>query len=331
MARRAGIMSKRLKMSSARDAEPVLADALLYAFRLMTNINGDDDSSAQLPATPTSPRRHNYFAVPIRGQLAGRSYITTPSHVRSPLAQTPSPVPSDDNILGLGSLSVTHASLSAQVDVANGVVALDDDTPSKPIAELDAGNIVNPSAAEAFTHFPDVVNPPSWSDFLEKYAEGKWSPSRPPPAPVTSLSRSYPPQEESRLASRVPNQKPSSRPSTIHQNASDPEVRKHTRPRLFSNGRAQSSPEPTNISDPQTILQRRGGEQLVLANFEPPTFPDAAQAKWTPAHPRTPPSIAPPQSYRPITPSAVADAATVRWAGARVKVAPLALSSPERR
>ena len=298
----------------------------------MTNIKGEDGGSAQSLVEPSSFHQHNYFAVPFRGQLAGRPFVTTPSHVRSPLAQTPSSI-SDDNPLSPGPSSIRSASFPARGDVTDNLVTTNDDSPSKPPTNqvADAPNIINPLAAKSFTHYPDTVDSLSWPDFLEKYAEGKWDPSRAPSMPKSNFPYTYPPRKKRILVPTVPEQaSPSHSHSIDHQNASDSEICKPTPLRLFSSGPAQSSLEATT-SDAQTITQRRGGGQLVLANFEPPSFHGAAQEKRTSTRPRTPPSPAVPISSSHITPSAVADAATVRWAGARVKIAPLALSSPERK
>jgi hypothetical protein len=292
----------------------------------MTNINAEDGGSASLPADPPSPRQPNYFAVPFRGQLAGHPYITTPSHLRSPLAQTPSPVPSDDNHFSLAPSSVTFASFPPRGDITDGLVAVDDDSASQPLDRVAAvDNTINHSANKAFALSPGVMTSLSWSYFIEKYAEGKWDPSQAPTMPVASPSDLHHLRRKSISAPTVPDQRSSLHRSSITQHASEPDIC-NTPPQLFNSSRAQT-PE-TNTSDSQTITQRRGGGQLVLANFEQPTFPVAAQVKWSATRPQTP--VVPTPLSRPITPSAVADAATVRWAGARVKVAPLALSSPER-
>jgi hypothetical protein len=291
----------------------------------MTNINAEDGGPASLPANPPSPRQHNYFAVPFRGQLAGHPYITNPSHLRSPLAQTPSPVPSDDNHSSPAPSSMTFASFPARGDVTDSVVAVDDDSASQPLDRVAAvDNTVNHSANKAFTLSPGVMASLSWSYFIEKYAEGKWDASQAPTMPVASPSDPHHLRRKSISAPTVPDQRLSLHRSSIpQQHASEPDIC-NTPLQLFNSSRAQT-PEP-NTSDSQTITQRRGGGRLVLTNFEQPTF----QAKWSSTRPQTPPSVVPTPLSRPITPSAVADAATVRWAGARVKVAPLALSSPER-
>jgi len=295
----------------------------------MTNINAEDGGSAGLPANPPSPRQHNYFAVPFRGQLAGHPYITTPS-LRSPLAQTPSPVPSGDNPFSPAPSSMTFASFPARGDVTDSLVAVDDDSASQPrdrVAAVD--NTVNHSADKAFTLSPGTMTSLSWSYFIEKYAEGKWDPSQAPTMPVASSLDPHHLRRKSIYAPTVPDQRsPLHRSSITQQHAGEPDVCNDPL-QLFNTSREQIPPEP-NTSDSQTITQRRGGGQLVLADFEQPTFPVATQTKWSSTRPQTSPSVVPTPLSRPITPSAVADAATVRWAGARVKVAPLALSSPER-
>lgn len=301
----------------------------------MITTTGEDDGAEAPPTTPPALRTQNYFAVPRRGQLAGRAYITTPTHVRSPLAQTPSPVPSDDNPLSPALTYIPTNATRLKEEFTNGASPTNDDSqpdefvlPPSPDVPLDSAQPeAGPSTSDAAE--PDPI---SWSDFLERYSEGKWDPSRPPPKPDSSFHSSGVLSRRKSLS--VPEMPDTThlprRPSISHKNISDLGIRTPAPPRLASAGRTQSSPEHVT-SDPPTLVQRRGAEKLFLEAFSPPTFSGSSSLKAMSIHAKTPsPPIGPPILAHPITPSAVADAATVRWAGARVKVAPLALSSPER-
>lgn len=295
----------------------------------MTSNNGEDDSKGESKSAPPASRTQNYFAVPHRGQLAGRAYMAMPTHVRSPLAQTPSPVASDDNPLSPGPPSAPFQSTGLREELFNPASAPNDDSRlAQPVSlsqeSLDLSS--EPSLSFSSSTASESV---SWPDFLEQYAEGKWDPSRPPPKPDSISSAPRPPRRKSTSAPPSDGSPSPPRPPITYKNASDMDTRKSSPPRLSATGRTQSSPETSAIDTP-TLMQRRGAEKLVLEGFAPTAFPGHSTTKWTAARNTTPsPPVALAHPH-PITPTAVVDAATVRWAGARVKIAPLSLSSPER-
>lgn len=297
------------------------------------------------------PRSHN-FSISTSAQLAvsGRSFMTTPA-VHSPLVKEARPSPEVEQDLAQLQPDVALDPPTPPIESANLLprLANDDSTvgsvasrPPRVTRQDSSPNFRRRSSMHASSEDEAL----SWDDFLGQYASGRLDLSKSPALPrpssntigiprlVRAKSISVPvAQDELSDSTSIPMSASSSsssfsspsRPAIVHKNASDSLPNSFVKPETItrpqSAGRTRSSPATTS----PTISQRRGGTRMLLSDMAPPPVPDPRRhsGKLSP-----PMAISP--SARPITPAAVADAATVRWAGAHINIAPLSLSSPER-
>jgi hypothetical protein len=212
--------------------------------------------------------------------------------------------------------------------------------------ELDAASMTEPSEYD-------------WACFIATYALGRWEPHKPPPPPLSCPERQTPPLSS---ADSLPDARSDPHMSSIFPSGSTQVA--------LSSATPQGASSPHVSSDGSTLLPRKGdtppqttsppstASSLSSPMHSPPGY---SSLSWAPSTSRrsSTTNIAssiphrlrssfadirsstgarplleqPPTSTMPsVVPHADATtaAAAMRWAGARINIAPLALPSPER-
>ncbi|KAF9507157.1 hypothetical protein BS47DRAFT_1321429 [Hydnum rufescens UP504] len=165
-----------------------------------------------------------------------------------------------------------------------------------------------------------IEKAPNCSPSGESYAEGIFAPIRLPTLTYSDIGDKYSLPLPKRFSTPALATNPLHSPFLLQ----NPLTVSIERRRPIPGVRAPSSPDTITK---RSISQRRAGERLVLndedasmAESRGPSLPTRSE---TSTHTSTPT-----RSHDPAT--AIADAATMRWAGANARIAPLTLSSPER-
>lgn len=211
--------------------------------------------------------------------------------------------------------------------------------------ELDAASMTEPSEYD-------------WACFIATYALGRWEPHKPPPPPLSCPERQTPPLSP---AGSLPDAR-----SDHHISSTFPSGSTGIAQVVLSSATPASLPHAS--SDGSTLLPRKG--DISLQTTSPPSTassspmhspPGYSSLAWAPSTSRrsTSGNIAssiphrlrssfadirsstgarplleqpPTSTMPPVVPHADATtaAAAMRWAGARINIAPLALPSPER-
>ena len=173
-----------------------------------------------------------------------------------------------------------------------------------------------------------------WSTFIKAYADGKWDPQKTPQFPRSALSH---PTHQSKLTSHC-TPTVQGTPITTHSQPSQPtDGNTSTQPLVDThNGLTQAPPNSTTpppasssippkpITDPRTSKPERSHSLNVNVShrlrksFADSRLSSANNSVNLDDHP-----------HQPLDPDVLATAAAIRWAGARISVAPLALPSPE--
>ena len=220
-----------------------------------------------------------------------------------------------------------------------------------PLAELDRTSTDRLQAASASTHslqmddtHSDILSAADrsaleptyeWSTFIKAYAAGKWDPQKTPKFPRSTMSHS----------AHQPNQTPQcgptaqGTPSTIEFQPTQPvDGNALTQPPIDMRYKlSQTTSIPTTLPPSSTPTPSKS---LIV---DPRTFkPERAQSLNVNVSHRLRKSFADlrlssgnsslnldDHPHQPLNPDVLATAATIRWAGARISVAPLALPSPE--
>lgn len=172
-----------------------------------------------------------------------------------------------------------------------------------------------------------------WSTFIKAYADGKWDPQKTPQFPRSALSH---PTHQSRDTPKSC--------STVQATPSITQLAHHvdggtstqppidTRHKLIQTPPNSTTPPPSSaatppkphITDPRTSKPERAQSLSVSVSHRlRKSFADLRLSSGNNSvnlddHP-----------HQPLTPDVLATAAAIRWAGARISVAPLALPSPE--
>lgn len=218
-------------------------------------------------------------------------------------------------------------------------------------AESDRASIDRLQAASVSSHFlqmddthSDVMSTADrtaleptydWSTFIKAYSDGKWDPQKTPQFPRSALLHpthhsKQSPQSGSTVSttSNITDPQPlhpvdgnaSSLPpvDTCHKLTQSPP--NSTTPPLSST----STLPKTHITDPRTSKPERSQSlnvkvsQRLRKSFADLRLSSGNNSVNLDDHP-----------HQPLTPDVLATAAAIRWAGARISVAPLALPSPE--
>jgi len=171
-----------------------------------------------------------------------------------------------------------------------------------------------------------------WSTFIKAYATGKWDPHKTPQFPRSALSH---PTHQSRLTPPCGSTaQGTSNTTELQFVGGDPSAQppidtryKPTQTPSSSTTRLPSStstPPKLPITDPRTSKPERaqslnvGVSQRLRKSFAELRSSSGNSSLNLDDHP-----------YQPLDPDVLASAAAIRWAGARISVAPLALPSPE--
>jgi len=216
-------------------------------------------------------------------------------------------------------------------------------------AELDTANVTEPSEYD-------------WTCFITAYALGHWEPHKPPPPPLSCLERQTPPLSSTGSF-------PDAR-SDPHMSSIFPSGSTGITQMVLSSATPQGASSPHVSSDGSTLLPQKGdtppqttsppstASSLSSPMHSPPGYSSLAWAPSTSRRTSTanmassiphrlrssfadirsssgarPLLEQPPMStIPPAVPHADATtaAAAMRWAGARINIAPLALPTPER-
>jgi len=168
-----------------------------------------------------------------------------------------------------------------------------------------------------------------WSTFIKAYAAGKWDPQKTPQFPRSALSHPILPSRQTlQCGSTV-----QATPSTVEHPPADGDAPTQpptdVRHKLIQTPPNSTSPPPSTSTPPKPLI------------FDPRTSkPERAQSLNVGVSHRLRKSFNDRLSsghslnledhpHHPLNPDVLASAATIRWAGARISVAPLALPSPE--
>ncbi|KAG8857653.1 His Kinase A domain containing protein [Tulasnella sp. 330] len=263
-----------------------------------------------------------------------------------------------------GQLAGAHADFVRAVEgtVMGGVVANDESVsplivpPRSPTSPSPSSPLSRNSRPRPGAEWPgfseDAAEPRDWSAFTRAYSLGQWDPYKIPLPPKPSPPHKHPHSSNGRIGSHL---NPLQRNITAGPTFSSPKVGREsavTAPNDMSYAPGPSSPNTRGIRSPSapptpSIAVRRGlsAEQYELhVNIDAPTPPsrlsaanclDVTRPSLTSANSdptRSSSSLhESPEPEPKHSPSLehVAAAATMRWAGAGVHVAPLALPSPE--
>jgi len=167
-----------------------------------------------------------------------------------------------------------------------------------------------------------------WSTFIKAYAAGKWDPQKTPQFPRSALSHpTHQPRQTPecsptvRGATSTPDLQPIDG-DTSTQPPIDPCPKLTQTPPNSTTPPPSSTPTPSKppITDPRTSKPERAQSLDVNVSHRlRKSFADLRLSSLNlDEHP-----------HQPLNPDVLATAATIRWAGARISVAPLALPSPE--
>ena len=167
-----------------------------------------------------------------------------------------------------------------------------------------------------------------WSTFIKAYAAGKWDPQKTPQFPRSALSH----------PTHQPKQSPQYSP-TVQGTTSTPDIEPvdgdtptqppiDTRPKLTRTPPNSTTPPPSStptpskppVTDPRISKPERA--QSLDVNVSHRLRKSFADLRLTSLNLDD-------HTHQPLNPDVLASAATIRWAGARISVAPLALPSPE--
>lgn len=170
-----------------------------------------------------------------------------------------------------------------------------------------------------------------WSTFIKAYAAGKWDPQKTPQFPRSALSHPTHQSKQTQCSRTV--QRTASTPDlqsvdegTPTQASVDPRP-KPTQTPPNSTTPPQSSvttPSKPSIIDPRTSKPERA--QSLEVNVSQRLRNSFANLRLSSGNSSLNPDDHP---HHPLNSDILATAATIRWAGARISVAPLALPSPE--
>jgi len=173
-----------------------------------------------------------------------------------------------------------------------------------------------------------------WSTFIKAYAAGKWDPHKTPQFPRSALSHpTHQPKLSSQCGPAVQGTMsiPDLQPSQSVDGDTPPQPSIDTRNKLTQTPPNSTTPPPPSastprpsITDPRTSKPERAQSLNVNVSHRlRKSFADLRLSSGNPSlnlddHP-----------HQPLNPDVLTTAATIRWAGARISVAPLALPSPE--
>ena len=174
-----------------------------------------------------------------------------------------------------------------------------------------------------------------WSTFIKAYAAGKWDPQKTPQFPRSALSH---PTHQSRQTPQCGSTIQATPNIAEHQPVQPVDGDASTQPPI--DARHKLTQTPPNSTTPPPPSTSTPPKPLV---FDPRTSkPERAQSLNVNVSHRLRKSFADlrlssghsslnleDHPHHPLNPDVLATAATIRWAGARISVAPLALPSPE--
>ncbi|KAF9648803.1 hypothetical protein BDM02DRAFT_3095826, partial [Thelephora ganbajun] len=174
-----------------------------------------------------------------------------------------------------------------------------------------------------------------WSTFIKAYAAGKWDPQKTPQFPRSALS--HPTHQSKQTSHCSPSVQgmtstPDLQPAQLMDGDTSTQPPIDARYKLTrtppnsttSPPSSTSTPPKPLIVDPRTSMPERAQSLGVdVSHRLRKSFVDLRLSSGNPSvnlddHP-----------HQPLDPDVLATAATIRWAGARISVAPLALPSPE--
>jgi len=165
-----------------------------------------------------------------------------------------------------------------------------------------------------------------WSTFIKAYAAGKWDPQKIPQFPRSALSHpTHQLGQIPRCSPAVQGSTPDVQPvdgDTPTQPPIDPRPKLTQTPPNSATPPPSSTPTPSKppITDPRTSKPERANSLDVnVSQRLRKSFADLRLSSLNLDD----------NSHQPLNPDVLATAATIRWAGARISVAPLALPSPE--
>lgn len=173
-----------------------------------------------------------------------------------------------------------------------------------------------------------------WSTFIKAYAAGKWDPHKTPQFPRSALSH---PTHQSRqtpqcgsTAQGTPST-PNFQPALPVDGDTPTQPPIDARHKLLQTPPNSTTPPPSSTStppkphiiDPRTSKPERA--QSLNVNVSQRLRNSFAELRLSSGNS----SLNPDDQHQTLNPDVLASAATIRWAGARISVAPLALPSPE--
>ena len=173
-----------------------------------------------------------------------------------------------------------------------------------------------------------------WSTFIKAYADGKWDPQKTPQFPRSTFSHpthqpKQTPQTDSPIQATpsITDIQPT-QPVDGDTSTRSPSDTRHkltqTPPNSTTPPPSTSTPPKPHITDPRTSKPERAQSlnvnvsQRLRKSFADLRLSSGNNSLNLDGHP-----------HQPLTSDVLATAAAIRWAGARISVAPLALPSPE--
>ena len=221
----------------------------------------------------------------------------------------------------------------------------------RPTAELGRNSTDRLQEASLYPHSPQMDDTHSdvmsaadrtaleptydWSTFIKAYADGKWDPQRTPQFPRSTLSHPTHQSKQTPQSCSIVQATPSSTdPQPTQPVGGDTSAQSppDTRNKLTQTPPNSTTPPPSStstppkshITDPRTSKPERA--QSLNVNVSHRLRKSFADLRLSSGNNLVNPDDHP---HQPLTPDVLATAAAIRWAGARISVAPLALPSPE--
>ena len=171
-----------------------------------------------------------------------------------------------------------------------------------------------------------------WSTFIKAYAAGKWDPQKTPQFPRSALSHpTHQSRQASQCSSTVQGTPSTAEPQSVDGDPStQPPIDARHEPTQTPSSSTRNPPSSTftlpkpPIFDPRISKPERAHSLNV--NVSDRLRNSFAQLRLSSGNSSLNLDDHP---HQPLNPDVVASAATIRWAGAGISVAPLALPSPE--